>query len=251
MDAPPLLYPKRGLTMELRKMTGTEPLYVYRQSQQISQQTGFVGYLRGDYGPSGKQFFTTWFGDREDWNTPEFKHSLQRTIDRLRYETKQLADRDQLSTLCLNDMSSAITEDQRWFGFRVDSGDYAFLLKCSPCKGDYNFYVYCYRKDWLDQHMAQAQQGIRFIDPCYNEQFRIPDGGRIRITKSDSVRDEYTCRFVDESHVEIADGRDSVYHICQFAELMERNGNIVEPVVPALGEQAPAPSPQMMNQIMG
>ena len=68
-------------------MTGTEPLYVYRQSQQISQQTGFVGYLRGDYGESGKQFFTSWF------------------------ETGQLADRDRLSALCLNDMSSAITQD--------------------------------------------------------------------------------------------------------------------------------------------
>lgn len=237
--------------MELRKMTGTEPLYVYRQSQQISQQTGLVGYLRGDYGPSGKQFFTTWFGDREDWNTPEFKHSLQRTIDRLRYETKQLADREQLSTLCLNDMSSAITEDQRWFGFRIDSGNYAFLLKCSPCKGDYNFYVYCYRKGWLDQHMAQAQQGIRFIDPDYKDLFRIPDGGRIRITRSDGGRDEYTCRFVDGSHMEICNGRDSVYHICQFAELMERNGNTVEPVGPTLGAQVLVSHTHKMEQTMG
>lgn len=128
-------------------MTGSESLYVYRQSQQIGQQTGLVGYLRGDFGQNGKQFFTTWFGDREDWNTPEFKHDLQRTIDRLRYETKQLADRDQLSALCLNDMSSAITDDRCWFGFRVDSKDYAYLMKCNPCKGDYNFYIYCYHKD--------------------------------------------------------------------------------------------------------
>lgn len=236
--------------MELRKMTGSESLYVYRQSQQISQQTGFVGYLRGDYGSSGKQFFTTWFGDREDWNTPDFKHDLQRTIDRLRYETKQLGDRDQLSALCLNDLSSAITEDQHWFGFRVDSGEYAYLLKCSPYKGDNNFYVYCYRKEWLDQHMTKAQQGIRFIDSGYKNLFRIPDGGRIRITRADGGQDEYTCRFIDETHMEIGDGRDSVYHICQFAELMERNGNTVEPVSPTLGGQTPAPQTQTMGQTM-
>jgi len=236
--------------VELRKMTGSEPLYVYRQSQQISQQTGFVGYLRGDYGESGKQFFTSWFGDREDWNTPDFKHDLQRAIDRLRYETGQLADRDQLSKLCLNDMSSAITQDQRWFGFRVDQGEHAFLLKCSPYKGDNNFYVYCYRKDWLDQHMAQAQQGIRFIDSGYNELFRIPDGGQIRITQPDGQRTERTCRFIDESHMEVMDGRDSVYHICQFAELMERSGNAVEPVGPTLGEQTAAPMTQKMDQTM-
>ena len=236
--------------MELRKMTGSEPLYVYRQSQQISQQTGFVGYLRGDYGESGKQFFTSWFGDREDWNTPDFKHDLQRAIDRLRYETGQLADRDRLSTLCIYETDSAITQDQRWFGFRVDQGEHAFLLKCSPYKGDNNFYVYCYRKDWLDQHMAQAQQGIRFIDSGYNELFRIPDGDKIRIRTSDGQRTERTCRFIDESHMEVMDGRDSVYHICQFAELMERSGNAVEPVGPTLGEQTAAPMTQKMDQTM-
>lgn len=250
MGAPPHFIEKKVIQVELRKMTGSEPLYVYRQSQQISQQAGFVGYLRGDYGESGKHFFTTWFGDREDWNTPEFKHDLQRTIDRLRYETKQIGDREQLTTLCLKDPSSAITVDLRWFGFRVDSGDHAFLLKCSPFKGDYNFYVYCYHKDWLDQHMTKAQQGIRFIDSGYNERFRIPDGGRIRITRPDGEQSESTCRFVDESHMEVCDGRNSVYHICQFAELMERNGNTVAPVGPTFGEQVSAPPTQMMEQTM-
>lgn len=237
--------------MELRKMTGSEPLYVYRQSQQISQKTGFVGYLRGDFGQNGKQFYSTWFTNREDWNTPEFKHDLQRTIDRLRHETKQLGDRDQLSELCLGDMSSVITEDQHWFGFRVDSVKYAYLLKCSPYKGDYNFYVYCYHRDWLDQHMPRAQQGIRFIDSGYDEQFRIPDGGRIRIIQPDGEKREYTCRFIDEAHMEVGDGRDSIYHICQFAELMERNGNTVEPVGPILGEKAQAPLTHAIEQTMG
>lgn len=236
--------------MELRKMTGSEPLYVYRQSQQITQQTGLVGHIRGDFGPSGKQFWNGWFGIREDWNTPDFKHDLQRTIDRLRYETKQLADRDQLSALCLNDVSSAITEDQHWFGFRVDSEDYAYLLKCSPYKGDYSFYVYCYHKDWLDQHMTKAQHGIRFISSGYEERFRIPDGGRIRITGPDGKQNEYTCRYIDDAHMEVLDGRDSLYHICEFAEIMERNGNTVEPAGPTLGEQVQTPPTQAMEQTM-
>lgn len=223
--------------MELRKMRGMENLYVYSQSQQISQQTGLVGYLRGDFGESGKQFWTSWFVNREDWNTPEFKHDLQRTIDRLRYETKQLTDRERLSSLCLSDMESCITEDQHWFGFRTDSDQYAYLLKCNPYKGDYNFYVYCYKRDWLDQHMVKAEHGIRFIDPGYNELFRIPDGGKIRIIRADGTQDEYTCRYIDDSHMELMDGRNSVYHICQFAELMEHNQSQVVPIGPTLGEQ--------------
>ena len=68
------------------------------------------------------------------------------------------------------------------YGFRVDTEKHAFLLRCNPTKGDYDFYCYCYVKEWLDKHMAKAEQGIRFIDPHYKELFRIPDGGKIIIT---------------------------------------------------------------------
>ena len=37
-----------------------EYLYTYRNSQQISGQTGLVGYLRADFGSSDNGFFNTW-----------------------------------------------------------------------------------------------------------------------------------------------------------------------------------------------
>ncbi len=36
-----------------------EKLYLYSQSQQISGQTGLIGYLRGDFDKNGNGFFTT------------------------------------------------------------------------------------------------------------------------------------------------------------------------------------------------
>lgn len=39
------------------------------------------------------------------------------------------------------------------YGFRVDTDKHAFLLRCNPTKGDYNFYCYCYVKDWLASFM--------------------------------------------------------------------------------------------------
>lgn len=42
------------------------------------------------------------------------------------------------------------------------------------------------------------------------------------------------CRYIDDYHVEV--GR-NLYHICQFAELMERNGNTVIPLRSSLPEQ--------------
>ena len=112
------------------------------------------------------------------------------------------------------------------YGFRVDTEKHAFLLRCNPSKGDYNFYCYCYVKEWLDRHMEKAEQGIRFIDPHYKELFRIPDGGKIIITYDWGEKAEKSCRFIDECHTEVGS---SLYHICEFAERMERNGHTYEP----------------------
>ena len=65
------------------------------------------------------------------------------------------------------------------------------------------------------------EKSIRFIDSHYRELFRIPDGGTIILTYSDGERHERQCHFMDEYHTEI-DGLH--WHICQFAEIMERNG---------------------------
>jgi len=67
---------------------------------------------------------------------------------------------------------------------------------------------------------------IIFIDSHYNELFRIPDGGSIVVTRPDGEEYVAECKFLDETHFE-ANG--SCYHICQFAEIQERNGATVKP----------------------
>ena len=37
---------------------------------------------------------------------------------------------------------------------------------------------------------------------------------------------ERTCRYIDDYHLEVGT---NLYHICEFAELCERNGHTVEP----------------------
>ena len=66
---------------------------------------------------------------------------------------------------------------------------------------------------------------IRFIDSGYNEQFRIPDGGTIQIEYPDRAVSA-KCEYLDDYHTRIGS---EVYHICQFAELMERNGGVCRP----------------------
>lgn len=51
--------------MELRSLTVPERKYTYAQSTQLEGQTGSIGYLRGDFGSSGNEFYSSWFDHRE------------------------------------------------------------------------------------------------------------------------------------------------------------------------------------------
>ena len=75
---------------------------------------------------------------------------------------------------------------------------------------------------------------IRFIDSGYRELFKIPDGGSIRITyPPGDEREPVTraCKFLDETHFETLGRGGDIYHICQFAEIMERIGARYEPEI--------------------
>ena len=75
---------------------------------------------------------------------------------------------------------------------------------------------------------------IRFIDSHYKDLFRVPDGGCIQIHYPDETVVK-PCKFIDEYHTQIGN---NVFHICQFAEIMERNGAsyMAEPAI--MGDEA-------------
>ena len=215
-----------------------EARYSYRNSQQISSQTGLIGYLRADMGTNGNEFWSTWNDYRKDLKTDDFKSEFDDVINSFREKGQFLSDRQTLSRFC-DDSQNALEFGERYgagrdYGVRVNTQDYAYLMRLNPHKGEYNLYCYCYRKDWLDHHLERARRGIRFINPHYKELFRIPDGDHIRITYPDGSHKDRTCRYIDDSHVEVDN---NLYHICEFAEIMESNGNTVVPLRDSLPDQ--------------
>jgi hypothetical protein len=67
---------------------------------------------------------------------------------------------------------------------------------------------------------------IRFITPDYKELFRIPDGGSIVVTRPNGEEYIAECKYLDETHFAV---NGSCWHICQFAEVQERNDATVRP----------------------
>lgn len=216
--------------MELRPITAEERKYTYSQSMQLEGQTGCIGHLRGDFAYSGYGFYTTWFDTRKELKTGEFKAELDEVINTLREDKELLHNRYDMRAFAGQYPDSAFQGNYcTEFCFRADTEKYAYLIRCNPNRGDYNFYCYCYVSKWLDRHMENARQGIRFIDSSYQELFRIPDGGKIVITNAWKEKTEHSCRYIDEYHTEVGS---RIYHICEFAERMERNGAAYEPKQP-------------------
>ena len=82
--------------------------------------------------------------------------------------------------------------------------------------------------------MKSAEKGIRFITPDYKEKFRLPDGDTIRVTSSSGESREHTCRYIDDYHLEVGS---SIYHICEYAEMLERSKSTVIPIRSSLPER--------------
>jgi len=213
---------------EKRAMTEEEDKYTFSQSSQISAQTGLIGYLRADMDTDGNGFFFNWFDWRKDLKTQEFKDEFDDVINSLREEGDILHNRSALAKYCYSTPQARMNTEQGYYGIRVDTEKHAYLMRLNPNKGEYNLYCYCYRRDWLDDHIRQARRGIRFITPTYEEKFRIADGEKIRITLADGEQFERVCRYIDDYHLEVGG---LCYHVGDFAQRMEDNGSKVVPLM--------------------
>ena len=75
------------------------------------------------------------------------------------------------------------------------------------------------------ENYGEEKQQIRFIDSHYKTLFQVEDGGYI-VLKNKEQELLKPCHYVDAYHSRIGQ---EVFHICQFAELAEKNGVTYRP----------------------
>lgn len=235
------------MELQIRPMSYEERKYTYAQSSQLKSQTGSIGHLRGDFG-SGEQFYTSWFEHDSKLKTPEFSSELDEVVNELRSKGGLLNSRRSMVDYAKNYPESrfkgAYTTE---YGFRVDTENHSYLFRCNPTQGDYNFYCFCYQREWLDDHIDRARRDIRFIDSGYKDLFRLPDGEQITITSENGQKRDFTCRYIDDAHLEVGD---NLYHICEFAERMGRSGSTYQPKETPLPRDCMSTLPSSGEMIM-
>ena len=127
---------------------GQEPMFY--SGIHTPLQKACVGHLRMDFG-SGKEFWSTWWGNREDLNDSVFKAELNAVVNQLRKDGL-LKDRYSMQKVCSDKSNLALGESH---GFSVESENHLFFLRCLPLPGNYDCYCYCYNKHELK--LAQEQ----------------------------------------------------------------------------------------------
>ena len=158
--------------MEFSGMNEHDHDLVFTHSEEMDQKHGCIGHLRGDFGSGGKEFYTTWWPHQGDTlNTPEFKADIDRLVNWLREGYAPLKDRKTMNSFCgfrgaqhkINE--AALTS----YGFCIKTDKYQYMLRCTPERGDYNFYLYCYDRKALEQARGELQQDTKPIEKNKSE----------------------------------------------------------------------------------
>lgn len=150
------------MEISIRPFTTIEKDYSYSQSNKILADSGFIGYLRGDFSKDGKSFFTTWEEHNSELKTKEFSREFDSFVNALRFDKeygKVFMDRSSLSAYCRTNPESAFEGNYTTeYGFRADTEKYSYILRLNPDIHDYNFYVYAYEREQLDKHLSSIQK---------------------------------------------------------------------------------------------
>ena len=120
----------------------------FRMDGETADRHGAIGYMRADFGNSGREFHTTWFDNQPYLKTGIFKERFDELINSLRDEGQEpFASRNNLAAYCAVNRGKKISD--RGDGYVIKTLDYSFYLRCLPRPGDYDIYCFCYDNRWL------------------------------------------------------------------------------------------------------
>ena len=109
-----------------------------------------IGHMRFDFG-TGRQFYGSWFGGNDELNDDEFKAEFNEVTKILRSDL--LKDRSAMDKFIREHPSLDL--GSRGNGYKVQTDEHTYYLRCNPQPGDYDCYCFCYERELLEQAMVE------------------------------------------------------------------------------------------------
>ena len=120
------------------------------------------------------------------------------------------------------DGKNAIAAARNWYLFELSDDERKVIqlesvkiLESVPASGIHK------RRIWEDPSIPMND--VRLIDSNYKDLYRVPNGSVIQVDYPDGRSFTTRLEHWDEYHFDVG-GLGDMFHICQFAEVMERNG---------------------------
>ena len=109
-----------------------------------------IGHMRFDFG-NGRAFYGSWFGGNGVLNDDEFRAEFNEITKELRNDL--LKDRTAMGKYIRENPSLDL--GSRGNGYKIQTDEHTYYLRCKPQPGDYDCYCFCYERDLLEQAMAE------------------------------------------------------------------------------------------------
>lgn len=153
----------------------TEAEHALFFSNERNLETGCVGHFRLDFGKDGNEFWTNWFDHDSGLMTQGFKEEFNRLVNHFREDktVPLLKNRKEMNRYCYAHPDDRIQGS--WYenarGFKVQTEQYSYYLRCAPQRGDYDLYIYAYDNSRLLPFLAGE-----LPDFCYTT---LKENGRL------------------------------------------------------------------------
>ena len=109
-----------------------------------------IGHMRFDFG-MGRQFYGSWCGTTSDLYDDECKVEVNEVTKELRQGL--LKDRTEMGKYIRNNPSLDL--GSRGNGYKVQTDEHTYYLRCKPQPGHYDCYCFCYEREPLEQAMTE------------------------------------------------------------------------------------------------
>ena len=118
-----------------------------------------VGYLCGDFGSTGTEFYHIWQPQTPALATDSFREEMAAVVKGLR-QNGLLKDRPTMAARVLRFRPAQIpSAPGAVLAFRIETSAHIFFLRCTPDKGERNFFLYGYHKARFLEILRQ-QKGL-------------------------------------------------------------------------------------------
>ena len=116
----------------------------YRLDSDSAERYGVFGYIRMDFGKSGREFWSTWFDSQPIFEIKPFRTELDDVINSLRDDgiAPPFASRENLVKFCAKNPGRKFSDFGD--GYLIRTLNYSYYFRCQPRPGDYDAYCFVY-----------------------------------------------------------------------------------------------------------